>query len=402
MHIAVYQDLSMLISAHQINTSQSNEFFLQLATQQFQSGVEICPEINVAIHFWWAASTNQITIAYTSFKENITNEIGKSSTKISCDEMFTGYKAITSTCGSRGTDFDDMSIGVFTLHGNNFRCQFVCQAFTQANLMHTNADQFLKGNALYTYASDTKTLEWNDIVAIFITHFTHNSDLVGGISETHQYSPDFHDFHSILYSGLGTNTESTSESASKTKARPEDCVVTLWTFSDLHFRHPRFFGFRADYANALVDDLYDNVGRIVPTALIASNGDGNNQIDYRNENYYKDLHGTMKLDMMLQINCDSDSDDNYLHDTINNDGTGGTLTLHVNQSRAYNEIFCAAFNGTGMFSIHALVTAYVMRVCELSTYYVDGCISTVRSCHWFRHVCCYSFDFHHIFSIGVS
>jgi hypothetical protein len=103
MHIAVYQDLSMLISAHQTNTSQSNEFFLQLATQQFQSDVEICPEINVAIHFRWTASTNQITISYISFEENITNEIGKSSTKISCDKMITGYKAITGTCGSRGT-----------------------------------------------------------------------------------------------------------------------------------------------------------------------------------------------------------------------------------------------------------------------------------------------------------
>jgi hypothetical protein len=58
----------------------------------------------------------------------------------------------------------------------------------------------------------------------------------------------------------------------------------LWTFSDLHFEHPTsFFGFPADNADALVYDLYDDVGRIASTALIASNDDGNNQIDHYNE-----------------------------------------------------------------------------------------------------------------------
>jgi hypothetical protein len=121
------------------------------------------------------------------------------------------------------------------------------------------------------------------------------------------------------------------------------------------------------------------------------------QVDYRNENDDKDLHGTMTLDMlyriqgsisidevdstvgaeieiadamMLQIDCYSDNDDKDVHGTINNDDAEGTLTLHVNQAGAYNEIFCTAFNGTGMFSSHAMVTKYVIGVCELSKCYV--------------------------------
>jgi hypothetical protein len=48
-----------------------NEFCFQLATLQFQSGIEICSEINVALNFRCAASINQSTIIYTYFEEHI-------------------------------------------------------------------------------------------------------------------------------------------------------------------------------------------------------------------------------------------------------------------------------------------------------------------------------------------
>jgi hypothetical protein len=52
-------------------------------------------------------------------------------------------KAIAITRNARGTDFNDLSVGIFTLHGNNFRCQFVYQTFIQASLMHTHACQYI-------------------------------------------------------------------------------------------------------------------------------------------------------------------------------------------------------------------------------------------------------------------
>jgi hypothetical protein len=100
--------------------------------------------------------------------------------------------------------------------------QSICTIVLITSLMHTNAYQYFKGNTLfiscciYTCAGDTKTLEWNDIIEIFIIH---NSDLVGDNSETHQYSPDLHGYHGIL------NTESKAESASKTEAGPQGYTV---------------------------------------------------------------------------------------------------------------------------------------------------------------------------------
>jgi hypothetical protein len=215
--------------------------------------------------------------------------------------------------------------------------------------------------------------------------------LIGDISESYQYSPDFHGENGILHTGSETSAESNSESASTTEAGPDDyaetrteidlgvvpehspkvdtfqlhtnahaieleirsfpiqqhakndvsCMISyvgfaqvyekthhqkqystmatlfftntyekvsfdddgaasyksnsscesthssdtkhdLWTFGDLHFKHPSLFGFPTDHADARIDDLYDDFGRIAST-----------------ESMY--IYGTMAVNMLRQI-----------------------------------------------------------------------------------------------------
>ena len=75
-------------------------------------------------------------------------------------------KAIAITRDARGTDFNDISVGIFTLHGNNFRCQFVYHTFIHAYQcssntclsMHINAYQCLS-MLIYAFQCSSKFTE---------------------------------------------------------------------------------------------------------------------------------------------------------------------------------------------------------------------------------------------------
>jgi hypothetical protein len=322
-----------------------NEFCFQLATQQFQSDVEICPEFSVAINFRWATTSNQITIIYIFVEDNFANGNDQFSTKILCDKMITGKpisnifndsilhalaipifllrvfvdKIIASTCDARGTDFDDMSVGIFTLHGNNFRCQFVYKAFIQASLMHTefnnvhilvhrisddSSDTYRRH--LQTYSANCATIQATQQQDMIYLHFefkvrpdnaldaTVASEIISGavgpevgtnefccqidaVLDVNQAAIDqktystmatslFTDkYENVLFDdGDATSYKSNSSRESKCLS---DTEHDLWTFSDLHFEHPSSFDFLARHADAHVDNFYDDVGRITSTEL---------------------------------------------------------------------------------------------------------------------------------------
>ena len=375
------------------------------------------------------------------------------------------------------------------LHGNNFRCQFTnlipmqqhAKSDVRCMIMHHVGFVHVCETATTGVVCLFSTADFETICSLYRDVFGYQFDAIFTVML--EYCPKTHDqkqyntMATSIFTNENENVAFDDDDAASYKSNSSylstylnNTKHDLWTFSDLHFEHPTsFFGFPANNVDALVYDLYDDVGRIASTALIASNDDGNNQIDCYNEkantgrpshtnwplvstldseinitetssidHKQKQTHVndgidlemngwveqydlgvlsdeigpaayltndvqaycTMKLDMIWKIDCYSDNDDKDVHCTISNDAAEGNLTLHVNQAGAYNDVFCTAFNGTGMFSSQTMVTEYVIGVCELSKYYVDGYISVVQAYHWLRRISYYSFDFHPIFSIG--